>query len=72
MSATTFLVMIACLLLAAKAAGWLCQRAGIPAVLGQLLIGVLLGPSLLHWVHADPTLNDFANIGVILLMFIAE
>jgi Kef-type K+ transport system membrane component KefB len=71
MSATTFLVLIACLLIAAKFAGWLCQRVGIPSVLGQLLIGVLLGPSLLHWVHADTTLSDFANIGVILLMFIA-
>jgi Kef-type K+ transport system membrane component KefB len=71
MSATTLLVLIACLLIAAKMAGWLCHRLGIPAVLGQLLVGVIAGPSLLGWVHLDSVLNSFANIGVILLMFMA-
>ena len=71
MSATTFLVLLACLLIAAKFAAWLCQRVGIPSVLGQLLVGVLVGPSLLGWVHPDPMLNSFANVGVITLMFIA-
>jgi len=71
MSATTFLVLLACLLIAAKIAGWLCQRVGVPSVLGQLLMGVLVGPSLLGWAHPDPMLNSFANIGVIMLMFLA-
>src|SRR5690348_10073652 len=71
MSVTTFLVLIACLLIAAKTAGWLCQRIGIPSVLGQLLIGVLVGPSLLGWVHPGNLLDTFGNLGVILLMFIA-
>ena len=71
MSVTTFLVLIACLLIAAKFAGWLCQRVGIPSVLGQLLLGVLVGPSLLGWVHPGNLLDTFGNLGVILLMFIA-
>src|SRR2546430_1995297 len=41
MSVTTLLVLLAVLLLAAKCAGWICQRIGIPTVLGQLLVGVL-------------------------------
>ena len=69
MSATTFIILLACLLIAAKFAGWLCHRLRIPGVLGQLLVGVVAGPSLLGWVHLDPILNSFANIGVILLMF---
>jgi len=71
MSATTFLVLIACLLLGAKCVGWLCQRVRLPAVLGQLLVGVVVGPSLLGWVHPEATLDTFATIGVIILMFIA-
>ena len=71
MSVTTLLVLIAGLLLAAKCAGWLCQRIGIPTVLGQLVVGVLAGPSVLNWVHPDPLVNSFSTIGVILLMFIA-
>lgn len=71
MSVTTFLVLVAVLLIAAKCAGWLCQRIGIPTVLGQLVVGVLAGPSVLNWVHPDPLLNSFSTIGVILLMFIA-
>src|SRR5260370_37269814 len=71
MSDATFLLLIACLLLAAKFAGWLCHHIHVPVVLGQLLVGVCVGPSLLGWVHTDPVVNSFATIGVIMLMFIA-
>jgi Kef-type K+ transport system membrane component KefB len=67
------------ILLAAKAAGYLSTRLGQPAVLGELLVGVLLGPSLLDISHlafinsADLSLvlSDLAEMGVILLMFLA-
>ena len=71
MSVTTILVLLAGLLIAAKCAGWICQRIGVPAVLGQLAVGVLAGPSVLNWIHPDPVVNSFSTIGVILLMFIA-
>ncbi|HEX4205407.1 MAG TPA: cation:proton antiporter [Ktedonobacteraceae bacterium] len=68
---TTFLILLACLLIAAKIVGWLCNRIHMPAVLGQLLVGVIAGPTLLGWVQPNAILDTFANIGVILLMFIA-
>ncbi len=71
MSATILLVLLACLLIAAKFAGWICHRLHVPAVLGQLLVGVIAGPSLLGWVQVNGTLAAFADIGVIILMFIA-
>ncbi|MBE3561742.1 MAG: cation:proton antiporter [Ktedonobacteraceae bacterium] len=71
MSATSLLILLAGLLIAAKIAGWICTRLNIPPVLGQLLIGTLAGPSLLGLVHPNALLNAFANIGVIILMFIA-
>ena len=49
----------------------LARRMGVPAVIGQLLAGVLLGGSGLNWVHPDILVHDFSEIGVILLMFLA-
>ncbi len=71
MPVATLLILLACLLIAAKFAGWLCNRIHMPAVLGQLLVGVVAGPSLLGWVHTGAVLDAFSTIGVILLMFIA-
>jgi len=47
------------------------RRFGIPAVIGQLLVGILLGNAGLKWVHPDILVKDFSEIGVILLMFLA-
>ncbi|MFC4770593.1 cation:proton antiporter [Enterococcus hermanniensis] len=47
------------------------RRLGIPAVIGQLLVGILLGNAGLKWVHPDILVKDFSEIGVILLMFLA-
>lgn len=49
----------------------LARRMGVPAVIGQLLAGVLLGGAGLNWVHPDILVHDFSVIGVILLMFLA-
>lgn len=54
-----------------KLGGFLVRRAGQPAVLGELLAGIVLGPSLLHLIAPEPMINDLAQIGVILLMFLA-
>ncbi len=63
----------------AKAAGWLAVRLRQPAVLGELLIGLLLGPSVLNLVewpvlsnpHLEETILQLAELGVICLMFLA-
>jgi len=57
-------------LAAAKALGFLAQRVGQPAVVGELLAGVVLGGSLLGIL--DPTnhvVSILAEIGVIVLLF---
>lgn len=54
-----------------KFASHLCHRIGIPAVIGELLTGVILGPALLGWVAHTDTISIFAEVGVILLMFLA-
>lgn len=80
------LLLLSFIIVAAKAAGALSTRIGQPPVFGKLLIGLILGPSLLNilgWpvFAANPAelnfiplqniIHDMAQIGVILLMFIA-
>ena len=72
---STFLFAIATILVAAKIGGELFERMHQPAVLGELVFGVILGNlSLLglHWFEPLRTLPDIqtaAEIGVILLLF---
>lgn len=46
-------------------------KIGIPAVIGQLLAGILVGPAILNWVAPTQLITDFSEIGVISLMFMA-
>ncbi len=71
---------LAVIITAAKAGGWIAVRLRLPAVLGELLVGVVLGPSVIDLLDAafvvdsgllEHEIYDLAEIGVILLMFIA-
>ena len=65
----TFLLAFATALLGAKLFGELAERIGQPAVLGELLVGVVLGPSLLGLVPLTAGILLVAEIGVLLLLF---
>lgn len=61
-----------CLILVLTAlAAHLCRRIGIPGVVGQLLVGLVVGTGGLQWIHSDELIHHFSEIGVILLMFLA-
>ena len=70
---------LATLITAAKAGGYLSWRLGQPSVLGELLVGILIGPSvidLLHLAyftdtHLTEVIHQLAELGVLMLMFIA-
>lgn len=66
-----FIATLAGLLLATQVVAHLCRRVEIPEVIGQILVGIIVGPALLNWVHLDGMTNEFQEIGVIILMFIA-
>lgn len=66
-----FLLHLALVLLATKGCGLLVKRLGQPAVLGEVLAGIIIGPSLLNLVPPSQSIKDLAEIGVILLMFLA-
>jgi Kef-type K+ transport system membrane component KefB len=71
----TVLVALVSLLIAAKLGGSLAERTGQPAVLGELLAGIVLGALPLAGVHSfafvahDPVVTVLAELGVILLLF---
>lgn len=56
---------------AAKILGWLSQKLGQPAVVGELAAGIMIGPHALGLVHAGPLVNVLAEIGAIVLLFSA-
>ncbi len=65
-----FFAVLVTIWIGAKLAGELAERVGQPAVLGELLVGVILGPSLLGLVPAsDHTLHLLAEVGVCILLF---
>lgn len=58
------------LLVATKLLGEAAQRVGQPAVLGEMVAGVLLGASLLGILDpADPVIHALSEIGVLVLLF---
>lgn len=67
-SLDTLLDLIA-ILISAKLAGEAATRLGQPAVLGELLAGIALGPSLLGLVTRTAVVIFLAELGAIVLLF---
>ena len=71
MESYNFLLSLAVILLATKALGVLSERVHMPQVVGALVAGVLLGPSVFGFVSETDFLVKTSEIGVIMLMFLA-
>jgi Kef-type K+ transport system membrane component KefB len=69
MEAHTFLIQLVLILLAAKLMDEVAYYLRVPPVIGELVAGILIGPSLLGWVTITPPIHLLAQIGVILLLF---
>ncbi len=76
-----FFLALAAILLACRLVGYLARYVGQPQVVGEMIAGVLLGPSLLGWIApqaqaalfpkaAMPVLYVVAQIGLVLYMFL--
>src|ERR1051325_510913 len=53
----------------AKLFAELFERMRMPGLVGEILAGVLLGPSLLGWVRPNEMLTSLAELGVLFLLF---
>jgi len=79
-----FLLILLLILIPARFLGEICRRFKLPAIIGEILAGIIVGPTLLGTFFpdlfkslfidapkADGAFDGIANIGIILLMFIA-
>lgn len=67
----TLLFELFAIFLAAKVIGEVFERLKLPAVLGEILAGAVMGPYALGWIHRSDTLGAIAEIGAIFVLFYA-
>lgn len=60
---------LAIIMISAKFFGLVARKCKAPQVVGEIIAGLLIGPCLLNLVHTSDTIEIFAEIGVVLLMF---
>ena len=69
MDTSTVILHIGIILIVARLFGEAAAYFLVPAVIGELTAGILLGPSLLGLIEADGVIQIFAEVGIILLLF---
>ncbi|MBO8175176.1 MAG: cation:proton antiporter [Thermococcus sp.] len=62
---------LAVILISAKIFGYLATRIRMPAALGQLVGGIIIGPSILHFVSYSEDVHLISELGIVLLLFLA-
>ena len=64
-----FLKDLALIIVTAKVFGLVANKLKAPQVVGEIIAGLVLGPSILGWIGQSDFLSRMAEIGVILIMF---
>lgn len=67
----SFIVPLLLLLLLSRVIGEISEHFGQPAMIGEILAGIILGPSILGAVKFTSDVQAIANLGVLLLVFLA-
>jgi Kef-type K+ transport system membrane component KefB len=66
---TAILLELFVIFAAAQVGGWLIRVIKLPDVVGQIVAGCLIGPSVLGWITPSEPLEVLSEIGVVLLLF---
>jgi Kef-type K+ transport system membrane component KefB len=69
MEVHSLLLQLLVILITARLLGEVSCVFGAPSVIGELVAGIIIGPSLLGWVEINDVIFILAEIGVILLLF---
>ena len=69
MDTSTIILQIAAILIIARIFGEIAARFNAPAVIGELIAGIILGPTLFNIIQPDGMVRILAEIGIILLLF---
>jgi Kef-type K+ transport system membrane component KefB len=54
---------------AAKLFAEIIERLGQPGIIGEILAGIVIGPSVLNWIQPNDLLSSLAELGVMFLLF---
>ena len=69
MDTSTAILHVATILIAARIMGEVAARFRVPSVIGEIVAGVILGPSMIGLIEAEGLIWVLAEIGIILLLF---
>ncbi|MES2122134.1 MAG: cation:proton antiporter, partial [Chlamydiota bacterium] len=69
MEAHTFLIQLVLILFSARLVGEVAAYFKVPSVIGELLAGILIGPSVFGLIDISASIQLLAQIGIILLLF---
>lgn len=69
MDAHSFLLQLFAILVSARLCGKVGSLFGAPSVIGELVAGIIIGPSVFGWVTPNDVIAILAEVGVILLLF---
>ena len=71
MSGIDFIQDLGLVMLVAAAAAWLCQRIGLPVVIGYITAGILVGPHTHSFalISSPERIQSLAQIGLVFLIF---
>lgn len=59
------------LILTARILGRVFVRFGQPALIGEIVAGIILGPTLLNFIHASPALHGISELAIFFIIFTA-
>lgn len=69
MEGATFLIQLVLILISARLFGEIAAYFQVPSVIGELIAGIVIGPSILGLVEMSNPIQLLAQIGIILLLF---
>lgn len=69
MDTSTAILHVATILIAARIMGEVAARFRVPSVIGEIVAGIILGPSMFGLIEAEGLIWVLAEIGIILLLF---
>jgi Kef-type K+ transport system membrane component KefB len=69
METHAFLIQLVIILFSARILGEIAAYFNVPSVIGEIVAGILIGPSVLGFIELTPPIHLLAQIGIILLLF---
>lgn len=69
MDTSTVILHIAIILIAARFFGEIVAYFGVPSVIGEIVAGIILGPTVFDLIQPDGMIQVLAEIGIIMLLF---